>query len=61
VGLSEGEAKRKSIPVRVAKLPMSNVLRTEATDEVQGFMKAVASAGDDRTRGIGIAHRAHAS
>jgi hypothetical protein len=25
--------------VRVAKLPMSNVLRTEATDEKQGFMK----------------------
>lgn len=33
IGLSEGEAQRKGIAVRVAKLPMSNVLRTEATDE----------------------------
>jgi pyruvate/2-oxoglutarate dehydrogenase complex dihydrolipoamide dehydrogenase (E3) component len=52
VGLSEGEAKRNGIPIRVAKLPMSNVLRTEATDEIQGFMKAVVSAGDDRILGF---------
>ena len=38
-GLSEGEAQRKDIPVRVARLPMGNVLRTEATDETKGFMK----------------------
>ena len=29
-GCSEGEAERQGIPVRVAKLPMSNVLRTQA-------------------------------
>src|SRR5258708_6013741 len=52
VGLSEGEAQRKGIPVRVAKLPMSNVLRTEATDETQGFMKVVVSANDDRILGF---------
>ena len=52
VGLSEGEAQRKGIPVRVAKLPMSNVLRTEATDEKQGFMKAMVSADDDRILGF---------
>jgi pyruvate/2-oxoglutarate dehydrogenase complex dihydrolipoamide dehydrogenase (E3) component len=52
VGISEGEAQRKGIPVRVAKLPMSNVLRTEATDEKQGFMKAVVSADDDRILGF---------
>lgn len=33
VGHSEGEAKRQGIPVRIGKLPMSSVLRTEATDE----------------------------
>src|SRR5262249_54991798 len=38
VGLSEVEARRQAIPVRIAKLPMSSVLRTEATDETQGFM-----------------------
>jgi len=52
VGISEGEAQRKGIPVRVAKLPMSNVLRTEATDEKQGFMKALVSAYDDRILGF---------
>jgi pyruvate/2-oxoglutarate dehydrogenase complex dihydrolipoamide dehydrogenase (E3) component len=52
VGISEGEAQRNGIPVRVANLPMSNVLRTEATDEKQGFMKALVSADDDRILGF---------
>jgi pyruvate/2-oxoglutarate dehydrogenase complex dihydrolipoamide dehydrogenase (E3) component len=52
VGLSEGEAKRRGTAVRVATLPMSNVLRTEATGETQGFMKAVVSAEDDRILGF---------
>jgi pyruvate/2-oxoglutarate dehydrogenase complex dihydrolipoamide dehydrogenase (E3) component len=38
--------------MRVARLPMSNVLRTEATDETQGFMKVVVSANDDRILGF---------
>jgi pyruvate/2-oxoglutarate dehydrogenase complex dihydrolipoamide dehydrogenase (E3) component len=52
VGLSEGEARGKGIPVRVAKLPMSSVLRTEATDEIEGFMKALVGATDDRILGF---------
>ena len=52
VGLSEGEAQRKGIAVRVASLPMSKVLRTEATDETQGFMKVVVGAKDDRILGF---------
>jgi pyruvate/2-oxoglutarate dehydrogenase complex dihydrolipoamide dehydrogenase (E3) component len=52
VGLSEGEAKRQGIPVRIGKLPMSNVLRTEATDETQGFMKVVVGADDDTILGF---------
>lgn len=52
VGLSEGEAKRQGIIVRVAKLPMSSVLRTEATDEKQGFMKVVVGGDDDRILGF---------
>ncbi|TCR88019.1 FAD-dependent oxidoreductase [Rhizobium sp. BK376] len=52
VGLSEGEAKRRGTAVRVATLPMSNVLRTEATGETEGFMKAVVSAEDDRILGF---------
>jgi pyruvate/2-oxoglutarate dehydrogenase complex dihydrolipoamide dehydrogenase (E3) component len=52
VGLSEREAERQGVAVRVAKLPMSNVLRTEATDETQGFMKVLVSANDDRILGF---------
>jgi pyruvate/2-oxoglutarate dehydrogenase complex dihydrolipoamide dehydrogenase (E3) component len=52
VGISESEAQRKGIPMRIARLPMSNVLRTEATDETQGFMKVVVSANDDRILGF---------
>jgi len=52
VGLSEGEARRLGIEVRVAKLPMSNVLRTLTIGEPQGFMKAVVAADDDRVLGF---------
>ena len=52
IGLSEGEARRKDVPVRVANLPMKRVLRTEATDETQGWMKAVVGAYDDRVLGF---------
>jgi pyruvate/2-oxoglutarate dehydrogenase complex dihydrolipoamide dehydrogenase (E3) component len=52
VGLSEGEASRQGIPVRIGRLPMSGILRTLATDEVQGFMKVLVSATDDRILGF---------
>jgi pyruvate/2-oxoglutarate dehydrogenase complex dihydrolipoamide dehydrogenase (E3) component len=46
VGLSESEARAQRIAVRVVRLPMNAVLRTEATDEKQGFMKALVGADD---------------
>jgi len=52
VGLSEVDARRQGIPVRIATLPMSSVLRTEATDETQGFMKVLVSQADDRILGF---------
>jgi pyruvate/2-oxoglutarate dehydrogenase complex dihydrolipoamide dehydrogenase (E3) component len=52
VGLSEGEAQRQGIEVRVAKLPMSAVLRTHTIDETQGFMKALVAARDDHILGF---------
>jgi pyruvate/2-oxoglutarate dehydrogenase complex dihydrolipoamide dehydrogenase (E3) component len=51
VGLSESEAHRQGLAVRVAKLPISAVLRTTATDETQGFMKVLVGA-DDRILGF---------
>src|SRR6266478_3129381 len=41
VGLSEGEAERQQINVRVAKLPMNSVLGAQATEQRRGFMKAL--------------------
>ena len=52
VGLSERDAQRAGIPVRVAKLLTSAILRTEATDETQGFMKAIVAGDDDRIVGF---------
>lgn len=52
VGLSERDAQRDGISVRVARLPTSAVLRTEATGETRGFMKALVSADDDGILGF---------
>ena len=52
VGLSEGEAQRGGIPIRVAKLPMRKVLRTLTTDETEGFMKVLVGVRDDRILGF---------
>ena len=49
-GLSEVEAQRQGVTVRVARLPMSAVLRVQTIDERQGFMKALVS--DDRILGF---------
>ena len=54
---SEGDARRLNISARVARLPMSAVLRTQTTGETEGFMKALVEQGrphprlhDDRAR-----------
>jgi pyruvate/2-oxoglutarate dehydrogenase complex dihydrolipoamide dehydrogenase (E3) component len=52
VGLSEGEAERQGVIVRVAKLPMDSVLGAQATDQREGFMKALVGDGDDRILGF---------
>ena len=52
VGLSEREAQRQGVTVRVARLPMSAVLRTEATDQTQGFMKVLVGGSEDRILGF---------
>ena len=52
VGLSEADAQRQGIDVRVARLPMINVLRAQTTGETQGFMKALIGARHDRILGF---------
>src|SRR6202048_4789480 len=52
VGLSEGEAERRGVIARVARLPMDSVLGAQATDQRQGFMKALVGENDDRILGF---------
>jgi pyruvate/2-oxoglutarate dehydrogenase complex dihydrolipoamide dehydrogenase (E3) component len=52
VGLSEAEARHGGVAVRVARLPMSAVLRTWTTGEARGFMKALVDARTDRILGF---------
>jgi pyruvate/2-oxoglutarate dehydrogenase complex dihydrolipoamide dehydrogenase (E3) component len=52
VGLSEGEAARRGVLARVARLPMDSVLGAQATDQREGFMKALVADDDDRILGF---------
>jgi pyruvate/2-oxoglutarate dehydrogenase complex dihydrolipoamide dehydrogenase (E3) component len=51
VGISETEAKAKGVAYRLAKLPMSFVLRTRTLSQTRGFCKALIGA-DDRILGF---------
>lgn len=46
VGLTETEAKRRGLAVRVARIPMIAVLRTRTLDDTRGFMKALIDSND---------------
>ena len=52
VGLSEREAERQGVKTRVARLPMSAVLRAQATGEKDGLMKVLVGESDDRILGF---------
>jgi pyruvate/2-oxoglutarate dehydrogenase complex dihydrolipoamide dehydrogenase (E3) component len=52
VGLTETEAKRRGVAVRVAKLPVASVLRTRTIGESRGFLKALIDPKNDRILGF---------
>lgn len=52
VGLDETTAQQQRIAVRVARLPMSSVLRAKAIGETRGFMKMLIEADSDRILGF---------
>jgi pyruvate/2-oxoglutarate dehydrogenase complex dihydrolipoamide dehydrogenase (E3) component len=52
VGLSETDAERDGIAVRVGKLPMKMVFRAMTNAETSGFMKVLVGATDDRILGF---------
>jgi pyruvate/2-oxoglutarate dehydrogenase complex dihydrolipoamide dehydrogenase (E3) component len=54
VGLGEAEAKRRGIAIRVARLPMSSVLRARTIGETRGFMKVLIDAHSDGILGFAM-------
>jgi pyruvate/2-oxoglutarate dehydrogenase complex dihydrolipoamide dehydrogenase (E3) component len=54
VGLSEDDARRDGIAVRVATLPIVAVLRSRTMSETRGFMKALVAADGDRILGFAM-------
>jgi pyruvate/2-oxoglutarate dehydrogenase complex dihydrolipoamide dehydrogenase (E3) component len=54
IGLSEQEARRQGLDVRVAAMPMEYVARAAETGQLRGFMKAVVDAGSGQILGAAI-------
>jgi len=54
VGLSEAEARAKSLNIKVAKMPMSYVARALEMSESRGFMKVVIDADSEQILGCAI-------
>ncbi|HEX4054731.1 MAG TPA: FAD-dependent oxidoreductase [Tepidisphaeraceae bacterium] len=52
IGLTENDAKRSGLAVRIAKLPTAAVLRTRTIDETVGFIKALIDPKNDRILGF---------
>jgi pyruvate/2-oxoglutarate dehydrogenase complex dihydrolipoamide dehydrogenase (E3) component len=52
VGLDETTAQQQRIAVRVARIPMTSVLRARAIGETSGFMKMLLAADSDRILGF---------
>lgn len=54
IGLSEAEAKKRGIPYRLAKMPMSAVPRTRTLGETRGCMKALIDTKSDCLLGFSM-------
>jgi pyruvate/2-oxoglutarate dehydrogenase complex dihydrolipoamide dehydrogenase (E3) component len=52
VGMTEREAAMRRVDLRVARLEVAAVLRTQTTSETRGFMKALVAKDDDRILGF---------
>ena len=54
VGMTEADAKRQGLSVKVAKIPMTQVARALETDETRGFMKAIVDAETKQILGVAV-------
>jgi pyruvate/2-oxoglutarate dehydrogenase complex dihydrolipoamide dehydrogenase (E3) component len=52
VGRNESEARRDGIEYRLAKMPMTDVLRTTTVSEPRGFLKMLIGASSDKILGF---------
>jgi pyruvate/2-oxoglutarate dehydrogenase complex dihydrolipoamide dehydrogenase (E3) component len=52
IGLSEREARERGIAYRLAKIPMTAILRTRTLSETRGFLKALIDTESDRIVGF---------
>ena len=52
VGITETEARTRGLPVRVAKMPMTQVARAIEAGETRGLLRAVVHAETDRILGF---------
>src|SRR6185312_12061611 len=52
VGLTEAEARKRGLPIKVARLPMSSVARAIESGETRGVLRAVVHAETDRILGF---------
>jgi pyruvate/2-oxoglutarate dehydrogenase complex dihydrolipoamide dehydrogenase (E3) component len=52
VGLSESEAKRSGIAYRLAKIPLTGIIRAWTLSELRGFYKALIAADSDLILGF---------
>ncbi len=52
VGLNESEARKRSIPYRLAEIPMAKVRRAHTVSETRGFLKALISSETDEILGF---------
>lgn len=54
IGLSENEARKQGLDIKVAKLPMEHIARANEMNEKKGFMKAVVDAKTDQILGATV-------
>ncbi|HET9158015.1 MAG TPA: mercuric reductase [Myxococcaceae bacterium] len=52
VGITEAEARKRGLPVRVARMPMTSVARAIEAGETRGLLRAVVHAETDRILGF---------
>ncbi|MGD2144800.1 MAG: mercuric reductase [Anaerolineae bacterium] len=54
IGLTEKQARRRGVEIKIAKMPMSYVARALEVDEPRGMMKAIVDADTDQIVGAAI-------